>query len=204
MPQIVNYLAYKCTQMPNPGLYHGRMGIILALYGYGVTTKDETITHFASELLQCSSEDTFVGDISVESGITGLGLGYTFLYKLGLFKNDLNEILEEIDQEIMRIDPRRINDNSFRRGRLGILYYIKNRLSTNQELRSINQTYIEELTLLIPNYQAYMASFDSVILDIQEPQCDNVKSFSEIPVGIDNGLSYYLLKSSYENKIFSN
>lgn len=197
---IINHIALQVVQTNDGGLFHGRMGIILALYCYGIAHDNNYICEYASDILQLTMNDYHDGDISLENGLSGIGLGVTLLYKAGLFNNDLNELLFDLDQKIMGFDPRRMIDQSFRLGISGVLYYIRTRLSIGQPLMSIHRDYIRELENNIHSIDKKV--FQDEFLDsLQQPNWE-VDDYFEKDAGIDNGCAYYLIMDSYE-KVFS-
>lgn len=198
---LVNYLAFQAAQVSDSGLYHGRMGIILSLYLHGVVHGNQSLCHYASDILQNTADDYFDGDISIENGLSGLGLGFTLLYKAGMFKDNLNDILYEIDKKIMSVDPRRMEDYSFRKGALGILFYIQTRFSVNQECVSIHKDYIQELEANIKRISCEAVRQELFVESLRQPSWE-MEDYLEKDAGIDNGSAYYLIKNSYD-KVFS-
>ena len=198
---LVNHLAFRVAMLPNSGLFHGRMGVILALYCHGVVHNNRMLCDYVSDIFQDTNNDFFDGDTSMENGLSGLGLGFTLLYKAGMYQDDLNDLLSDIDKRIMSYDPRRIDDYSFRKGALGIHYYIKTRQAIGQECVSIHKDYIEELEA---NIQAHFYCEDkeeSLMGSLKQPTW-KMKGYLEKDCGIDNGSAYFLLKDSYD-KVFS-
>lgn len=198
---IVNYLALQAVQVPDSGLYHGRMGIILSLYCYGKVHNNQRLCRYASDILQDTADDYYDGDISLEDGLSGLGLGYSLLYKAGMFNDNLNDILYEIDKKIMSIDPRKMEDISFRKGASGLLFYIRTRLSIDQECVSLQKDYIRELEASLYEKARKPVERNSFILSIRQPEWKR-DDYLDKEVGIDKGTSFFLLNESYD-KVFS-
>ncbi|MBO4840996.1 MAG: hypothetical protein J5524_09180 [Bacteroidaceae bacterium] len=199
--KLVNYLAFKVAMLPNSGLFHGRMGVILALYCYGVVHDNRILCDYVSNILQDANNDYFDGDTSIENGLAGLGLGFTLLYKAGMYQDDLNDLLSDIDKRIMSVDPRRIDDYSFRKGAPGIYYYIKTRQNVGQECISIHKDYIEELEANIQAHFYGENKMESLMGSLKQPTW-KTEDYLEKDCGIDNGCAYFLLKDSYD-KVFS-
>ncbi len=198
---LVNYLALQAIQTSNSGLYHGRMGLILSLYCYGVVDNNNNLCVFASDILQNSTGGYYDGDISIENGLSGLGLGFTLLYKAGMFEDDLNDILYEIDKKIMSVDPRRMEDFSFRKGALGVLFYIKTRFSADQVCVSLHKDYIKELEAHIKEKNFGAVKYNMLFESLRQPAWD-MNDYLEKDAGIDNGSAYFLMNCSYD-KVFS-
>lgn len=198
---LVNYLALQAVQVSGSGLFHGRMGIILSLYCHGFVHDNQSLCDYASNILQNTADDYFDGDLSIENGLSGLGLGFTLLYKAGMFKDNLNDILYEIDKKIMSVDPRRMEDYSFRKGALGVLFYIRTRLSVNQECVSIQKDYIQELEANIKRISCEAVRQELFVESLRQPSW-KMEDYLEKDAGIDNGSAYYLIINSYD-KVFS-
>lgn len=201
MTNLINYLALQTIQISDSGLYHGRMGLILSLYCYGKVNNNQRLCDYASNILQDTADEYYDGDISLEDGLSGLGLGYSLLYKAGMFNDNLNDILYEIDKKIMSIDPRRMEDKSFRRGALGLLFYIQTRLSIGQECVSLQKDYIRELEASLYEKARKPVERNSFILSIRQPEWKR-DDYLDKEVGIDKGTSFFLLNESYD-KVFS-
>lgn len=198
---LIDYIALQAAQVSNNGLYHGRMGIALALYGYGLTRSDKVLCEYARDILQASTSDYYDVGIGLEKGLAGIGLGFTLLYKMGMFQDDLNDLLSEIDTKIMGFDPRRITDYSFRNGASGILYYINTRKTTGQECLSIEKDYISELENNISFHLDECDLSENLFSSLTLPKW-GVEDYLEKEVGIDNGNAYFLIQIAHD-KIFS-
>lgn len=198
--RIINHLALKAVQTNDGGLFHGRMGIILALYCYGVAHNNQDICDYVRDVLQLTVNDYYDSDIYLENGLSGIGLGFVLLYKAGLFKDNLNDLLFDIDKKIMSTDPRRMIDKSFRHGASGVFYYIRMRLSIDQICESIDIDYIRELENNIHSLDKQV--FQNEFLDNLQQPTWNMDDYLEKDAGIDNGSAYYLIVNSYD-KVFS-
>lgn len=198
---FVNYVALQSAQISMNGLYHGRMGIILSLYCYGKVHKNHCLCEYTSDVLHNMTTDDYYGDISIESGLSGLALGFTLLSKAGMFKDNLNEILYDVDKKIMSIDPRRMEDYSFRKGALGVLYYIKTRLSIDQVCVSLHKDYIRELEAIMEKKTCWPMKPEMFLDSLIQPAWET-KDYLNKDAGIDNGNAYFLIKESYD-KVFS-
>lgn len=197
---LVNHLALQAVQVSKSGLFHGRMGIVLSLYCYGVVNNNPLLCDYVVDVLQNSAGDYYEGDISIENGLSGLGLGVTLLYKAGMFNDDLNDILYDIDKKIMNVDPRRMEDYSFRKGALGILFYIKTRLSVDQVCVSLHKDYIKELEAHIKDKKRGVVMNEMFLESLKRPVWE-MDDYLEKSAGIDKGSAYFLIKSSYD-KVF--
>lgn len=199
---LINYLALQSAQMTDNGLFHGRMGIILALYCHSLMYGNRTLSEYACDILQCTSENYDDADIFLEKGLAGIGLGYTLLYKAGMFQDNLNELLFDIDKRIMSVDPRRIDNYSLKNGALGLLYYIEQRLSLEQVCESIDDDFVQELKENIKKNNIDEIKTHQFISSIHKPEWE-ASDYLYRNVGIDNGSAFFLMEESYD-KVFSN
>ena len=152
--------------------------------------------------MQCTSENYNDADIFLENGLAGIGLGYTLLYKAGMFQDNLNELLFDIDKRIMTVDPRRIDNYSLKNGALGLLYYIEQRQSLEQVCESIEDDFVQELKENIKKKNIDNTKKYQLISNIQKPKWE-VSDYLCRNVGIDNGSAFFLMEESY-GKVFSN
>jgi len=195
--QIANYLMLKTIGLQNVSLYHGKMGVVLALYLYAYQAEKEYINDFAWDLLQ----DVYKGisetlPVGLEYGLAGIGFGVTLLKKHGVVDCDLNEVLYDIDKKIMAYDPRRITDFSFRNGAWGVSSYIRLRQEVEGKLNSFDSQYIQELQQVLATIPVFREGVLHKTLweDLQAPEWD-LSDFYDKPLGIDEGLAYFLINN---------
>lgn len=197
LKNIVNYLLLKSHYWVIPGLYHGKMGIIFALYCYAEKHRDECIKDYAFELLQeiYKGLHTFL-PIGMEHGLTGIATGITTLWEKNLLEGDLNDVLYDIDEKIMSYDPRRFKDFSFRNGALGVWNYVQERMSLNIPLTSLDSIYCEELSNQIAKQNLIDIKYRKSFLDDIKSPTWNAKDYLNKELGIENGLSYFLIQEA--------
>lgn len=193
--KIVDYLLLYSPYMRDISLFHGKMGVVVALYMYAAKYRDELITEYAWDLFQ-QIYDSIYSEMSIglEYGLAGIGYGTTIIYKHGLVDCDLNSILVDVDSKIMERDPRRLKDLSIRTGIGGLMRYIALRQSTGESLETFDTQYLSELHLaaatIIPSCQE--TSFMGVL---NEPSF-SIDEYTEKPLGIDGGSAYYIIKDT--------
>lgn len=190
--RIVDYLLLNSSYMKDVGLFHGKMGVVVALYMYAEACDDDVMRDYAWELfLQVYDGVCADMPIGMEYGLAGLGYGTTLLCKRGLIECDLNDILEDIDHKIMERDPRRLVDMSVRTGVGGLLLYLGLRQSV-ELVTTFDDIYLTELQDIAMKNNLYCRSLD--ILDfLNEPSFPKAEYIGK-PLGIDGGSSYYILK----------
>lgn len=191
--KIVDYLLLSSPYMHDIGLFHGKMGVVIALYLYSAKYRDELISDYAWDLLQHIYDNINSNmPIGLEYGLAGIGYGTTILYKHGLVDCDLNSILVDVDSKIMEHDPRRIKDMSIRSGVEGLMRYIALRKSTGEPFETFDAQYLTELyTTASPIVSVYQ---DKSIMSILNAPTFSIEEYTEKPLGIDGGSAYYILK----------
>jgi hypothetical protein len=131
LPRIARHLMLHASFIPDTGLYHGKMGIVLFFAHCGRYSGNSLYGDFAGELLEDIYEDIRAGTpADFENGLCGIGWGIEYLLQNGFMEGDSDEVLSEIDGKIMERDIRRFADQSFRTGLAGISCYIQKRLSS--------------------------------------------------------------------------
>lgn len=184
-----------------PGLYHGKMGVALALFAYSKKYDCNILQDFSLELLEEIYDILHESmPVDIEYGLSGIGLGISILHSANLIFGDLDEILCDVDKKIMDFDPRRITDFSYRTGGLGILSYIYFRKRINPALTSFDTSYIMELALRLHGMNPACAEY--FIYDIKKPRWGKHDYIGK-PLGIDEGVSYFIIKKCYDQLFFN-
>ncbi len=193
--KIADYLLLYSPYMRDIGLFHGKMGVVVALYLYAEKYRDELISEYAWELFQQIYDGIHSGmSVGLEYGLSGIGYGTTIMCKQGLIDCDLNSVLAEIDAKIMEYDPRRMKDLSIRTGIRGLMRYIALRQSTGEPLETFDAQYLTELYAtaegIIPCHQ------EIGIMNILNAPQFSIEEYTEKPLDIDGGGAYYILKDT--------
>lgn len=193
LKKIVDYLLLSSPYMHDIGLFHGKMGVVIALYLYSAKYRDELISDYAWDLLQHIYDNINSNmPIGLEYGLAGIGYGTTILYKHGLVDCDLNSILVDVDSKIMEHDPRRIKDMSIRSGVEGLMQYIALRKSTGEPFETFDAQYLTELyATASPIVSVFQ---DKSIMSILNAPTFSIEEYTEKPLGIDGGSAYYIIK----------
>ena len=94
--KIADYLIFYNRRVRDIGLFHGKIGIVVALATYAKKYNDKILKDFAWDLY----EDVFNNitsdmPIGIESGLAGIGYGTTLLKQLDFVNCDLNDILPD-------------------------------------------------------------------------------------------------------------
>lgn len=134
LQEIVNHLILHASFIPNLGLFHGKMGIVLFFFHYSRYTNDELYEDFAGELLDEIYQE--IHDripLDLESGLCGIGWGIEYLLKKEFVEGDSMDILEDIDKKVMTLNLHRMEDRSLETGLLGFFHYIAARLLSTKD-----------------------------------------------------------------------
>ena len=193
LSKIIDYLLLNSMYILDVGLFHGKMGIVLALFAYAERCKDKLLEEYAWDLFQQVYEGVHdYMPLGLENGLSGIGYGTAFMCANGWVGCDLNAVLADIDEKIMQHDPRRLKDYSLRSGTGGIQLYLDLRRTVCGSLQTFDGSYLSELKLITE----YQPKFHGELCDFLEEPSFLMTEYIEKPIGIDGGSAYYLLKES--------
>ncbi len=194
LKKIIDYLLLKSSYMQDIGLFHGKMGVVIALYAYANRYNDKLLEEYTWDLFQQVNESVHTDmPVGLEYGLAGIGYGTTLLQKYGFVNCDLNEILADVDAKIMEHDPRRMTDFSMRSGARGLQLYLAMRQVTSGNLLTFDVQYLAELQATMAN----KTKFNHVtnIVDLLNEPLFKMKDYIEKPIGIDGGSAYFIIKN---------
>lgn len=194
--KIADYVRFYSAYLPTIGLYHGRMGVLLALRLYGLQNKDKLFEETATWLLEDVMER--VDDrlpVGMEHGLVGIAFGVTLLHRYAGMEADLNDVLAEVDQWIMGFDVRRMEDVSFRSGLMGVVAYVNLRMSCGN-LTSLDAQYLHELSMRCQSLalSPQAGAWQLFLTDLDVPAFA-ATDYENKSIALCGGSSYYLLKS---------
>lgn len=123
--RVQHSLMFSSKFLSDVGLFNGKMGIVIAFAHLYIQSANDLYRDVMEELLN-DVLDNIYKDITVgfESGISGIGWGIEYLRMKKMVESDSLCLYEEINQEIMETDIRRIADMSLETGLEGLLHYI--------------------------------------------------------------------------------
>jgi len=193
--RIARHLIMHASFLPNIGLYHGKMGIVLFFAHYARYTGNSLYEDFAGDLLDEVYEGIHPATSDdFESGLCGIGWGIEYLIQNGFLEGDADVTLAEVDARMMERDLRRTTNYSMRTGLEGISCYITKRL--HNPLRQtvklpFDETYLNEWenvasSISIPDDKAVL----NVIINTL-PEGDDITSWN---LGLENGCAGVGLK----------
>ncbi|MDE5560673.1 MAG: hypothetical protein K2J00_02535 [Bacteroidaceae bacterium] len=122
------------------GLFKGKIGVCVALYVISKETRDMELEKQADALLaECLSKIQYVKDLSIDKGLTGIGLALMFLIANNYAEGDIDDVLEDIDAYLYK----NLKNDSIKYGMsctsglVGFLMYLVERLSLGQDRSAI-------------------------------------------------------------------
>lgn len=122
----------------NIGLSDGKMGIAIFFFHYAQYTDNADYSNFALELVdEICDEISSNLSYNFKDGLSGVGWGILYLIQEGFIEADENEVLEEIDEFLMKQDFTKIKTNSLNTGLGGIVQYVTSR-------KTVKRTHLAE------------------------------------------------------------
>lgn len=122
--QIV--IGQKCEN--DNGLFKGKMGQAIFLGLYAKVCNISLYDDFAYDIIKSIISTTFERDgYGFSHGISGIAWGVLYLQQMGIMEKD-EDLLNDFDNFIMRINPLFFDDWSFDFGLAGIIFYVLNRI----------------------------------------------------------------------------
>lgn len=162
--RINNILLSVLSQNRLPlGLARGRMGICIYFFESGRLRNNENHTKIAegllNDILKNINESLPAG---FEDGLAGIGYGIKFLVRNGYVQGDVNEILSDIDNEIIKkVSYPEFFERTNPFELIGLLYYFSSRIpDINQEKDETLYIY-KEITIDLIN-RVYQMVADSI------------------------------------------
>jgi len=143
--RITNTLLLRANSLDNIGIMHGKMGIAIYFFHLARIKKCTLYEDFAFDLVEEIYEKAnSQSPRNLENGLAGIGVGIEYLVENKFIKANTNEVLEEIDNEMIKdISYSTLNNISILRG-IGsyILYFFyrlksfKGNTQKSEELKS--------------------------------------------------------------------
>ncbi len=199
---VANYLLLRSSYIGDVSLFHGKSGIMLALYAYSKKYNKPIFHEYAEDLMQEIYK--MIHDnlpIGLEQGLSGIGYAFTLLSNAEIIECDLNDVLYTIDHTIMCRDPRRMTDMTVKTGMLGVWMYICERMRSRQPLTTFDNAYINDLKAILEKQKVSLTYNAAWLLDeLKTPEYD-ISEYLDKNLGLDNGCSNFLIKDSF-NEIF--
>lgn len=192
---IIDHLLLHGSYISNVSFFHGKMGLVVAMYAYANRYSDNYIEEYAWDLLQQVYDGVYSDmPIGLEAGLAGIGYATALLNEKGWVECDLNGVLSDIDSKIMERDPRRITDFSIRTGAKGLQAYLAIREKNETPLLTFDEMYITELRSVLARQNSFDANIN--ILELLNKPIFPIHEYIGNPINIDGGSAYYILKET--------
>lgn len=217
--KIVHHLILHTFSSDNIGLFNGKTGIALAFYIIGRKQANNILTSFGDKLLENIIENINKSlSHNFHNGLYGIGWSIDFLLHKGFIEGKSYEICQELDKQIMKISPNRL-DTSLEFGVEGLLHYVMAHLyncSKQQDKQPFDCAFLKELyhkvlsisinemnlklKLLCDSYTSFFTNnkliydYDPTNFIKAQELIINENNIKDIPLFLSNGLSGYLIK----------
>lgn len=214
--KVVPHLLLNSSFISDPGLFRGKMGLVLFFAHYAYYTSNSLFDEVASNLLADIFDEIHNDSpLNLEDGLCGIGWGVEYLVQHQFMEGDTDEILEALDDRIMQVNLDKVTNTNFRNGLSGIIFYVLARLNTSHNgnscpfdfffLEAIQRT-INRLDLIhIEEFPVYMIQIAEKVnrkpayekkiqLELPPSLLKSTCKWNEddlwnIPLGIENGLA---------------
>lgn len=218
--RMVHALMFNSNFTTDPGLFSGKMGLVLFFANYYRFSKEDIYDSIADELMEQILTGVHKGSsIGFKSGLCGIGWGVEYLIQNGFMEGDSSEICEEIDKKIMEKDPRRITNLSLEEGMEGLLLYVLTHLSgaiLNQTPLPFDPVYLNDLYSAVEGLNQkevsqnlreladhYIQFHNNGKTGFRTPELTSFIEATEIddkkittcPIGLQNGIAGILLQT---------
>lgn len=123
--RMLHVLMQHSDALMDMGLLNGKMGIVIFFSHYSKHTQKDIFDDIAGNLLDnVLSKIHKKLPINFDSGLTGIGWAIEYLIQNKFMEGDSLTVCKQIDEMIMKTDPRRLNDLTLESGIEGLLHYI--------------------------------------------------------------------------------
>lgn len=225
--RIIHYLMLKTPLLQDLGLFNGKMGIAIAFYLLSRENRINVYRDFAEEILDLIFEEIHEKTpLDFNSGLLGIGWGLEFLIQHKFVEGSSLDICDEIDNKLLKLDIRRIENYSLGNGLHGIINYvlihIKNCIIQNEnppfdnmfisdlyekvnKPSSLNQNHSFLLdTTIFKNYvEKGIIDYNTTFMKFWK-NIDNfeINKIYEYKLGIQQGLASKIIKDLYEKNFY--
>ena len=100
---LLRFGLLRTEELKNPGLYTGKLGMIILFYEYSRSSEDILYEQFADEMMDTILELPDSLPFRFADGLTGIGWGITYLLREKFIEGDIEEILSEVDEKLSNI-----------------------------------------------------------------------------------------------------
>lgn len=177
LDKLVRQLEVEALQTEDPGLLYGKMGIAIFFFKYARSSANACYEDFAMQIIESVLANiNEATPVTYASGLAGIGTGIVHLIQEGFIQADSNEVLQEIDDTMIRVvHLRLVHSADIETGVCGIGRYFVYRLrGQSAEIDCWRIVLIKEhliylidwLEELIPESTAYLNDIQELLLEI--------------------------------------
>lgn len=128
LQEISRYVMLQSACTANLGLYNGKMGAIIYFFNLAKYTGNHTYHMYAEELLdQLFSHINISYPLNFADGFSGIAWGIEYLMHNNFIEPNSNDTLEELDEQIFKINFNYAEPNNLLYGLEGFAYYLISR-----------------------------------------------------------------------------
>jgi len=219
--KTVHHLMLQANSMKRNGLLYGKIGVTIAFFEYGRCRNNLVYTDYAKELNNSLPKKIDSNTpLDFATGLCGFGWGIVYMMQQMFVSSDVNEICADIDQKVMAMDIRRMNDFTLETGLEGFIHYILIRLKnyitvpTFLHVRPFDDAYLKDVynklqslteeTISISLKQAFISYMDTgllsynpnILLFASNVELKNEEDILSAKLGLSDGLAGELMKIS--------
>ncbi|MDD3040942.1 hypothetical protein [Bacteroides sp.] len=104
LKDLLRFGVLRTEELKNPGLYNGKLGMIILFYEYSRYSGDILYEQFADEMMDSVLELPDSLPFRFTDGLTGIGWGITYLLREKFIEGDIEEILSEVDEKLANLN----------------------------------------------------------------------------------------------------
>lgn len=154
--QISAFNKYLLSEAPKQGkslgLFDGKTGWAIYLYEMSQLEANNKLENVAAILInEVCTQSQFVNSMDLNNGVSGIGLGISYLIRNKFITGDINKILSDIDDKVFKelSDPTLFEKTDIL-GVIQMTYYIIDRLESLKK-NSENEYLFKELLIHLSN-----------------------------------------------------
>lgn len=102
MKDLLRFGVLRTEALEGHGLYDGKLGMIILFYEYSRYSRDTLYNRFADEMLESLLDLPENLPPGFSNGLSGIGWGITYLLRENFVEGDIDDILSEVDERLMR------------------------------------------------------------------------------------------------------
>lgn len=193
--RTIHTLIMRAMNSRSIGLFDGKMGVAIAFYHLARHSDNVVYERYADVLLDSVMNSvTQDADLSLATGLSGIGWGIEYLLQSGFAQGDSSEICEQIDRRIMLYDPRRMSETSLDDLIHYILMHCKNRVMFDSQYISDVEAAVSQRRNIRFSVVEHALYYRADIMQFVAPIDMSDEIYHTKPIGINGGLAGVLMR----------